>query len=122
MVTDLHIALGGLVIVVNLVAGVWGLLVWRRKLPAGKAYAQVLAASQTVIFGQAIIGLLLLSQNLRAAQQLHYVYGLLPAALVIFAWSARRNDHLRNALVFSIAALLAAALAVRALTVSGILG
>ena len=122
MVTDIHIALGALVIAINLVAGVWGLLVWRRRLPAGRAYAQVLAASQTVIFGQAILGLLLLSQNLRAAQQLHYVYGLLPAGLVIFAWSARRSDHLRNVLIFSIAALLAAALATRALTVSGILG
>lgn len=82
----------------------------------------MLAASQTVIFGQAIIGLLLLSQNLRAAQQLHYVYGLLPAAMVIFAYSARRNDHLRNILIFSIAALLSAALATRALTVSGLIG
>ncbi len=122
MVTQLHLWLGLLVIAINLVAGIWGLLVWRRKLPANKAYAQVLAASQTVIVGQAIIGLLLLSQNLRAAEQLHYVYGLLPAAMVVFAYSARRDDHLRNILIFSIAALLAAALSIRALTVSGIMG
>ena len=122
MVTQLHLWLGLIVIAINLVAGVWGLLVWRRKLPANRAYAQVLAASQTVIVGQAIIGLLLLSQNLRAAEQLHYVYGLLPAGMVVFAYSARRDDHLRNILIFSIAALLAAALSIRALTVSGIMG
>lgn len=122
MVTQLHLWLGLIVIAINLIAGIWGLLVWRRKLPANKAYAQVLAASQTVIVGQAIIGLLLLSQNLRAAEQLHYVYGLLPAGMVVFAYSARRDDHLRNILIFSIAALLAAALAIRALTVSGIMG
>lgn len=122
MVTQIHLWLGIIVIAINLVAGIWGLLVWRRKLPANKPYAQVLAASQTVIIGQAIIGLLLLSQNLRAEQQLHYVYGLLPAAMVVFAYSARRNDHLRNILIFSIAALLAAALATRALTVSGWIG
>ena len=122
MVTQLHLWLGLIVIAINLIAGIWGLLVWRRKLPANKAYAQVLAASQTVIVGQAIIGLLLLSQNLRAAEQLHYVYGLLPAGMVVFAYSARRDDHLRNILIFSIAALLAAALSTRALTVSGIMG
>lgn len=122
MVTQLHLWLGLIVIAINLIAGIWGLLVWRRKLPANKAYAQVLAASQTVIVGQAIIGLLLLSQNLRAAEQLHYVYGLLPAGMVVFAYSARRDDHLRNILIFSIAALLAAALSIRALTVSGIMG
>jgi asparagine N-glycosylation enzyme membrane subunit Stt3 len=119
VVTNIHLGLGFLVIAINLIAGIWGLLVWKQKLPANKIYAQVLAASQTVIIGQAILGLLLLSQNLRAAQQLHYVYGLLPAAMVVFAYSARRNDHLRNILIFSIAALLAAALATRALTVSG---
>ena len=122
MVTDLHIGLGFAVIAVNLVAGVWGLLVWRGVLRANRVFEQVLAASQTVIFGQAVLGLLLLSQNLRAAQQLHYVYGLLPAAMVIFAYSARRKDPRRNVLVFSIAALLSAALATRALTVSGLLG
>jgi hypothetical protein len=42
--------------------------------------------------------------------------------MVIFAYSARRDDHLRNILIFSIAALLAAALSTRALTVSGLIG
>ena len=111
-----------LVIGINLAAGVWGLFVWRQRLPANRSFAQVLAASQTVIVGQAVLGLLLLSQNLRAAEQLHYVYGLLPAGMVIFAYSARRDNHLRNILIFSIAALLAAALSTRALTVSGIMG
>ena len=122
MVTQIHLWLGILVIGINLAAGVWGLFVWRQRLPANRSYAQVLAASQTVIIGQAVLGLLLLSQNLRAAEQLHYVYGLLPAAMVIFAYSARRDNHLRNILIFSIAALFAAALATRSLTVSGIMG
>ena len=122
MVTQVHLWLGILVIGINLAAGVWGLFVWRQRLPANRSYAQVLAASQTVIIGQAVLGLLLLSQNLRAAEQLHYVYGLPPAAMVIFAYSARRDNHLRNILIFSIAALLAAALATRSLTVSGIMG
>ncbi len=122
MVTTLHLWLGIVIIAINLIAAIWGFLVWKGLLPANKVYAQILAASQTVIVGQAIIGLLLLSQNLRVAQQLHYVYGLLPAALVIFAYSARGRDQRRNILIFSIAALLAAGLSARAFSVSGILG
>ena len=122
MVTTIHLWLGIVVIAINLIAAVWGFIVWKQWLPANKFYAQVLAASQTVIVGQAIIGLLLLSQNLRAAQQLHYVYGLLPAAMVIFAYSARGRNQQRNILIFSIAALLAAGLSARAFLVSGILG
>lgn len=122
MVTEIHLGLGIVVIAINLIAAVWGFIVWKQWLPANKVYAQVLAASQTVIVGQAVIGLLLLSQNLRAAQQLHYVYGLLPAAMVIFAYSARGRNQQRNILIFSIAALLAAGLSARAFLVSGILG
>jgi len=122
VVTTIHLWLGIVVIAINLIAAVWGFIVWKQWLPANKFYAQVLAASQTVIVGQAIIGLLLLSQNLRAAQQLHYVYGLLPAAMVIFAYSARGRNQQRNILIFSIAALLAAGLSARAFLVSGILG
>jgi hypothetical protein len=122
VVTDIHIGLGVVVIAINLIAGIWGLFVWKQKLPANKYFAQVLAASQTVIIGQAILGLLLLSQNLRAAQQLHYVYGLLPVAMIIFAYSARGKENGRNILIFSIAALLSMGLATRALMVSGILG
>jgi len=122
VVTDIHIGLGVVVIAINLIAGIWGLFVWKQKLPANKYFAQVLAASQTVIIGQAVLGLLLLSQNLRAAQQLHYVYGLLPVAMIIFAYSARGKENGRNILIFSIAALLSMGLATRALMVSGILG
>ena len=35
----------------SIIYGIWGLFVWKRKLPANKWFAQGLAASQTVIFG-----------------------------------------------------------------------
>ncbi len=119
MAVQIHYVLAYIAIAINVIAGAWGLLVWRGRLPAGRLYAQVLAASQTIIIGQAVIGLILLSQNRQAAEELHYVYGLLPAGLVIFAYSARRDDPRRNILIFSIAALLAAALSVRAFMSSG---
>ena len=49
----------------------------------------MLALSHTVIFGQAALGLLLLAGQYRAPVQLHYVYGLAPAAAVLFAYSSR---------------------------------
>jgi hypothetical protein len=107
---------GILVVAINLAAGVWGLVLWRNAGVPSKTYAQVLAASHTVILAQAIFGLYLLAGGNRASQQLHYVYGLLPAGALAFAYSARTSDQRRNLLVFSIVALVAAALAVRAYT------
>jgi hypothetical protein len=113
-VTAIHQVLGGLVIAINLCAGIWGLLVVRGRLRAGRAFEQVLALSHTVIVGQAMLGLLLLSSNHRAPVQLHYVYGFAPAAAIVFAYSARSDDPRRNQLVFAVIALVAAALAGRA--------
>jgi hypothetical protein len=109
-----HQALGGFVVAINLIAGIWGLLIYRGRLTAGRAFEQTLALSHTVIFGQAALGLLLLAGQYRAPVQLHYVYGLAPAAAVLFAYSSRSEDPRRNTLVFSIIAVLAGLLAARA--------
>ena len=109
-----HQALGGFVVAINLIAGIWGILIYRGRLGAGRAFEQTLALSHTVIFGQAALGLLLLAGEYRAPVQLHYVYGLAPAAAVLFAYSSRTDDPRRNTLVFAIIAILAGLLAARA--------
>jgi len=108
--------LGVLLLVLNATAAVWGFLVWRGILTAGRVFAQILALSHTVVFGQGVLGLLLLSGPGRAGEPLHYVYGLLPSALVVFAYSARTEEPRRNVLVFAIVALVIFGLATRAYT------
>jgi hypothetical protein len=111
---EVHQALGGLVILINLVAGVWGLLIYRGRLATTKPFEQVLALSHTVIVGQATIGLLLLMSQHHAPVSLHYIYGLAPAGAVLFAYSARTDEPRRNILVFAVIALVAAAFGARA--------
>jgi branched-subunit amino acid transport protein len=109
-----HQALGAFVVAINLIAGIWGLFIWRGRLRANRVFEQVLALSHTIIFGQALLGLLLLAGNYRAPVQLHYVYGLAPAVAVLFAYSSRTEDTRRNILVFAVIAILAGLLAGRA--------
>lgn len=108
-------AVGVALLALNAVAGLWGLLVWRGADP-GRIFPQVLALSHTVVFGQGALGLYLLSGPGRAGEPLHYVYGLLPSALVVFAYSARTEDTRRNVLVFAIVALVITGLGTRAYT------
>ena len=114
--TTFHLVVGVGLLVSNLVAGLWGLLVYRGTLRAGRVYAQVLALAHTLVVGQAMLGLLLLGGERRAADSIHYVYGLAPLVLVGFAYSARTEDARRNVLVFSLSALVVAGLAARAWT------
>ena len=114
-VLEAHMALGGLFIAVNVVVGIWGLLTWRRDRPVTSLLSQLLALSHTLALLQGAFGLYLLAGGYRAPVQLHYVYGLLPTAAVLFGYSARTADGRRNLLQFSIIALVIAALGTRAL-------
>jgi hypothetical protein len=113
-VLEAHMAVGGLFIAVNLVVGVWGLLTWRRDRPVTPVLSQLLALSHTLALLQGAFGLYLLAGGYRAPIQLHYVYGLLPTAAVLFGYSARTADGRRNLLQFSIIAFVIAALGTRA--------
>jgi len=113
-VLDAHMAVGGLFIAINVVVGIWGLWTWRRARPVTPVLSQLLALSHTLALLQGAFGLYLLAGGYRAPIQLHYVYGLLPAAAVLFGYSARTADGRRNLLQFSIIAFVIAGLGTRA--------
>jgi len=109
-----HMAVGGLIVVLNAIVAIWGLLTWRRSRPVTVLLSQLLALSHTLALVQGAFGLYLLAGGYRAPEELHYVYGLLPSAAVLFGYSARTADSRRNLLQFSIIAVVIAALTVRA--------
>ncbi|MDX6563110.1 MAG: hypothetical protein QOD65_2924 [Gaiellales bacterium] len=113
-VLEAHMAVGGLFIAINVVVGIWGLWTWRRSRPVTAVLSQLLALSHTLALLQGAFGLYLLAGGYRAPIQLHYVYGLLPSAAVLFGYSARTPDGRRNLLQFSIIAFVIAGLGTRA--------
>ena len=109
-----HHALAYVVIVVAVAASAAGAYGYRR----GHARAFVghlLALAQTVLIAQAGLGLLLLSDNRRASEELHYAYGALALGAVLAPWLYAPAEPRRRLLWFAGATLLAAALAARAL-------
>src|SRR4051794_14672545 len=112
-VEEAHLTVGGGVVALNLVAGLWALATWRWERPVSGWLNQVLALSHTIVLLQAALGLYLLAGGFRAAR-LHYVYGLLPAGAVVFGYTARTDDARRNLLVFAVVALVVAVLSARA--------
>jgi hypothetical protein len=97
-------------------AAVWGGITYLRHGGAGHTLAHVLALVQTLLVAQVALGLLLLSDERRAPDDLHYVYGSLALAAVLAPWFYAPNEPRRRLAWFSGASLLAGALAVRAYT------
>ena len=97
----------------SLAALIGGLVYWRRR-GAGRLLANLLALAQTLIVAQVGLGLLLLSDDRRAADDLHYVYGSLALGAILAPWMYAPAQGPKRLLWFAGTSLLAAALAVRA--------
>jgi hypothetical protein len=118
-VRELHGWTGLLVIGANVLALGWGAsYVGRKRLPA-RVYTHVLAGAQALVIAQVALGLLLLSDDVRTADRLHYVYGTLALVAVLAPWFYAPPEPARRLLWFVVASLVAAALAVRAYTTAG---
>jgi len=109
-----HNALAFLVVAVPAVAAlVGGLVYWRRR-GMGRIVSHVLALAQTLLVAQVGLGLLLLSDDRRVGDELHYVYGSLSLGAILVPWMYAPAEGRKRLAWFAGTSLLAAALAVRA--------
>lgn len=113
---DLHALNAVLVIAANLLAFGWGLYFVLRKRTPGRIYAHLLALAQSLVIAQVALGLLLLSDGRRVADDLHYLYGALTLFAVLSPWLYAPPVPTRRLAWFTGATLFATALAVRAYT------
>lgn len=111
---DAHRLLAFLVVGVPALAALAGGLVYWRRRGVGRWLANLLALAQTLLVAQVGLGLLLLSDDRRAVDELHYVYGSLALGFVLAPWMYAPAEGPRRLLWFAGTSLVAAALAVRA--------
>jgi hypothetical protein len=113
-VSAAHETLAVVVIVVAVAASAAGAYAYRRRGSASALVGQLLALAQTVLIAQVAVGLLLLSDDRRASEELHYAYGALALGAVLAPWLYAPGEPRRRLLWFAGATLLAGALALRA--------
>lgn len=109
-----HEVLAVAILVVGFLASGWGALAYRRAEVLGGALPHVLALAQTLLIAQVGLGLLLLSDERRAGDDLHYAYGTFALLAVLAPWLYAPGEPRRRLLWFVGATLLAALLAGRA--------
>jgi hypothetical protein len=114
-----HEILGLCVLAAATAATVWGAAAYFRDRNPGRLLGHVLALVQTLLIAQVGLGLLLVSDDRRASDDLHYVYGTLALAAVLAPWMYAPTDPRRRLAWFVGATLLAGALATRAYLTSG---
>ena len=114
-----HQTVAILVLACAAIAVIVGALAYRRGGSATGYARHLLALVQTLLVAQVALGLLLLSDNRRAADQLHYAYGTFALAAVLAPWLYAPAEPRRRLLWFTGATLLAGLLAGRAYMTAG---
>ena len=109
---SVHEVLGFAVIGICVVAAVVGFVAYRRG--AGAIVSHALVLAQTALIAQAAVGLLLLSDEHRAPDRLHYAYGAFALGVVLAPWFYAPVAGPKRLLWFAGTTLVAGALAVRA--------
>ena len=79
---QVHLTVGILLFSLSLLAGVWGVAAWLMRRPT-VIFWYLLRAAQVAIVVQACLGLLLLIGNHKAAEDIHYLYGILPIVIML---------------------------------------
>jgi hypothetical protein len=87
-VIGLHLAVGIAVLALNLAAGVLGGVEWLRDRPS-IPFWYLLRAAQVAVFAQVMLGGLLIFTGHESADDLHYLYGVLPLPVSLLAEGAR---------------------------------
>jgi ABC-type phosphate transport system auxiliary subunit len=85
---EVHLVVGVSLIALNLLAAAWGGIAWLRD-RASIAFWYMLRAAQVSVFVQVMLGALLVVTGHEAAAGLHYLYGVLPLPVSLFAEAAR---------------------------------
>jgi hypothetical protein len=114
-----HEVVGVSVLVAAAVATVWGAVAYLRHRLPGRALGHVIALVQTLLVAQVALGLLLVSDGRKAADDLHYAYGTLALVAVLAPWMYAPTEPRRRLAWFVGATLLGGALATRAYLTSG---
>jgi heme A synthase len=94
-VVGLHIAVGVILIALNAAAGLVGGIAWYRDRPS-VPFWYLLRAAQVSVFGQALLGGLLVVTNHEPEEGLHYLYGILPLVVSFIAEGARADAAQRE--------------------------
>ena len=92
---DVHLAVGVFVMVSNLVAGLWGVGAWIAQRPS-VWFWYLLRVAQGSVIAQVILGALLLISGREAADGLHYMYGVAPLVVNLFAEGMRAGAAQRE--------------------------
>jgi len=114
----IHEAWAYVVCASNLIVGIWGIVLFRRKRPARRPFWFSLGFAWIAIWIQGLLGLAVFDRT-NAAPFKHQFYGYLFAIITLAVFPLKGDEPRRTLIVFSVATLFIGIVAVRAIISGG---
>ena len=104
-------------LLITVIIGIWGLVMYFRKLPSSGGFRSTLVLTEMLFILQGLVGVGMFLGGRRPHDPLHWLYGVLLVLLLPIAatYTSGRGPR-REVLVYGIAGLFMAGLTIRALT------
>jgi heme A synthase len=104
-------------LLITVIIGIWGLIIYFRKLPTSGGYRSTLVLTEGLFILQGLVGVAMFLGGRRPHDGLHWLYGILLVILLpIAATYTSGRDRRREPLVYGIAGIFMAGLTIRAFT------
>ena len=104
-------------LLITVITAIWGLVIYFRKLPPSGGFRSTLVLTEGLFVMQGLVGIAMFLGGRRPHDGLHWLYGILLVIVLPIAatYTSGRNPR-REPLVYAIAGLFMAGLAIRAFT------
>lgn len=120
-INEIHARIGNTALLFMLIAGVWGLIRWRRKQAIDQNYMGILIVGELLLIGQLLLGVYMLLVQLAPPSSrpwLHYLYGFVTVITLpaVYAYTKGRTEEVSDQALYALICLTIAALVYRAMT------
>ena len=118
---EVHARIGNAALLFMLIAGIWGIVRWRRKQAIDQNYMGILIVGELLLIGQLLLGLyMMLGLGLAPPTSrpwLHYLYGFVTALTLpaVYAYTKGRTEEVSDQALYAFVCLTIAALVYRAM-------
>jgi hypothetical protein len=116
----IHQRIAASLLLIALIAGVWGLVRYAMRRGVNGSYWSVLAAVELLVLAQGLLGGFLWLGGLRPAEWIHMMYGAVGAVIIPTYYGLSHGaDDRRAGLMYAFLCLLLAGLTLRAMATAG---
>lgn len=112
---DLHTTIAFLLIISNVITGIWGVLIDKKVIKTPRFFWIAIVVAQTIVFAQAVIGVVIQAEEDIEPNDFHYLYGFSMIIAIALLYGYRNTIGNKKYLLYGLGSFFIMGLGIRAM-------